>query len=117
MTRRFQPEMRAAILVALEAGYQRTDEIAAVTGFSTKGVSTRLCYMRGLGLVNAVRAPSAHGGTACIWRLGPGDLDESLSTSDERQVVISTTYPAMGLRDPLVAALFGAPAATSMVPT
>ncbi|AWL04250.1 hypothetical protein DIR46_07265 [Massilia oculi] len=115
MSRRFQPQMRAAILVALEAGYQRTDEISAVTGFSTKDVSTRLCYMRGLGLVNAVRAPSAHGGTACIWRLGPSDLDETYSQADERQVVISSKYPTLGLRDPLVAALFGAPAATLMV--
>lgn len=115
MSRRFQPQMRAAILVALEAGYQRTEEISAHTGLSTRDVCTRLCYMRGQGLVNSVRAPAAHGGTVNIWRLGPADLDEAFSKADERQVVISTTYPTLGLRDPLVAALFGAPAATSMV--
>lgn len=109
MTRRYQPEMRAAILVALEAGFQRTEEISAHTGMSTKEVCTRLCYMRGQGLVNSVRAPSTHGGTVNIWRLGPTDLDEAFSRSDERQVVISTKYPTLGLRDPLVAALFGAP--------
>ena len=116
MSRRFQPQMRAAILDAIEAGHQRTEEISAHTGFSTKDVCTRLCYMRGLGLVNGVRAPSARGGTTNIWRLGPADLDETYSKADERQVVISTTYPTLGLRDPLVAALFGAPAHTSMVP-
>ena len=115
MTRRYQPHMRLAILGALEAGHQRTEEISAHTGLSTRDVCTRLCYMRGQGLVNSVRAPAAHGGTVNIWRLGPADLDETYSQSDERQVVISTKYPTLGLRDPLVAALFGAPTATSMV--
>lgn len=115
MSRRYQPQMRAAILASIKAGHQRTEEISADTGFSTTDVCTRLCYMRGLGLVNSVRAPAARGGVINIWRLGPADLDEAFSKADERQVVIKTKYPTLGRRDPLVAALFGAPAHSSMV--
>lgn len=117
MARPQQPELRIAILAAIEAGHQRTEEISAHTGITTKGVCTRLCYMRELGLVNSVPAPATRGGSINIWRLGPGpDLDQEFSQADERQVVISKTYPTLGLRDPLVAALFGAPAQRSMVP-
>lgn len=112
----YQPEMRTAILGAIAAGHQRTEEIAAATGITTKGVSTRLCYMRELGLVNSVATRSARNSSVNIWRLGPSEIDETLSNADERQVVISTTYPTLGQRDPLVAALFGAPAHTPMVP-
>lgn len=114
MATRHQPEMRIAILAAIEAGHQRTDEISAATGITTKGVCTRLCYMRELGLVNSVATKSARNSSINIWRLGPApDLGidaEVHSNADERQVVIKTTYPADGKRDPLVAALFGAPA-------
>ena len=71
--------------------------------------------MRGLGLVNNVSAPRVRGGVINIWRLGPADIDEEFSAADERRIVISTKYPTLGLRDPLVAALFGAPACASMV--
>lgn len=113
MKGQYKPEQRAAILAAIEAGHQRTEEISAATGISTKGVSSRLCYMRELGLVNSVATKSARNSSINIWRLGPapelGVDAEVHSKADERQVVIKTTYPADGKRDPLVTALFGAP--------
>jgi len=121
MSSRHQPQMRAAILAAIEAGHQRTEEISAHTGITTKGVCTRLCYMRDLGLVNSVRTTDkGRNGNTNIWRLGPATefFDEQAESgkAEKRVVVISKTYPTLGLRDPLVAALFGAPAHTSMVP-
>jgi len=116
MAAHHQPELRIAILAAIEAGDQRTEEISAATGIPTKGVSSRLCYMRELGLVNSVATKSARNSSINIWRLGPapelGVDAEVHSKADERLVVIKTTYPADGKRDPLVAALFGAPAST-----
>jgi cytochrome c553 len=60
------------------------------------------------------------GGFVNNWQMGPGpenqasygakDLPRRRAT-DERRVILSSAYPAIDRRDPLVAALFGAPVA------
>jgi len=115
-----QLDLRQAILNCIAAGLQRTDEISVRLNVNTKTISQRLNYMQGLGLINGVRAiDEKRGGSINIWRLGPaldkyGQAESAPSTRTcitRRKVILSTTYPLVDRRDPLVAALFGAPVA------
>jgi hypothetical protein len=114
-------ELRNAILDCIEAGMHRTAEIAAHLNLKSDQVSTRLDYLRQLGVIHASRIDEVkRGGFVNNWQLGPGpenqasynakDLPRRRAT-DERRVILSSAYPTIDRRDPLVTALFGAPVA------
>jgi hypothetical protein len=111
-------ELRNAILDCIEAGMHRTAEIAAHLNLKSDQVSTRLDYLRQLGVIHATRIDDdKRGGFVNNWQMGPGpenqasygakDLPRRRAT-DERRVILSSAYPAIDRRDPLVTALFGA---------
>jgi len=113
-------ELRNAILDCIGAGLHRTAEIAKHLNVKSDQVSTRLDYLRTLGLIHAGRVDdSKRGGFVNHWELGEGpgdqasyapkDLPRRRAATDDRRVILSTTYPPVDRRDPLVAALFGAP--------
>jgi len=113
-------ELRNAILDCIEAGMHRTAEIAVHLNLKSDQVSTRLDYLRQLGVIHATRIDDGkRGGFVNNWQLGPGpetqasynakDLPRRRAT-DERRVILSSAYPIIDRRDPLVTALFGAPA-------
>jgi len=119
-------ELRSAILDCIEAGMHRTAEIAAHLNLKSDQVSTRLDYLRQLGVIHATRIDNnKRGGFVNDWQMGPGpenqasygakDLPRRRAT-DERRVILSSAYPAIDRRDPLVAALFGAPVAERRAP-
>jgi hypothetical protein len=112
-------ELRNAILDCIEAGMHRTAEIAAHLNLKSDQVSTRLDYLRQLGVIHATRIDDdKRGGFVNNWQMGPGpenqasygakDLPRRRAT-DERRVILSSAYPAIDRRDPLVTALFGSP--------
>lgn len=111
-------ELRNAILDCIEAGMHRTAEIAAHLNLKSDQVSTRLDYLRQLGVIHATRIDDGkRGGFVNNWQMGQGpenqasygakDLPRRRAT-DERRVILSSAYPAIDRRDPLVTALFGA---------
>jgi len=111
-------ELRNAILDCIDAGLHRTAEIAQHLNLKSDQVSTRLDYLRQLGLIHATRIDDGkRGGFVNNWQIGPGpenqasygakDLPRRRAT-DERRVILSSAYPAIDRRDPLVTALFGA---------
>jgi hypothetical protein len=114
-------ELRNAILDCIGAGLHRTAEIAKHLNVKSDQVSTRLDYLRTLGLIHAGRVDdSKRGGFVNNWQLGPGPGDQASydakdlprrRATDERRVILSSAYPAIDRRDPLVTALFGAPVA------
>ena len=115
-------ELRNAILDCIGAGLHRTTEIAQHLNVKSDQVSTRLDYLRTLGLIHAGRVDDARrGGFVNHWKLGPGPADQSSydpkdlprrrAATDDRRVILSSVYPAIERRDPLVTALFGAPVA------
>lgn len=119
--KRGNAELRNAILDCIGAGMHRTAEIAAHLHMASSHISTRLDYLRTQGLIHAARIDDVkRGGFVNEWQLGPGpgnqasydpkDLPRRRAT-DDRRVILSTTYPLVDRRDPLVAALFGAPMA------
>lgn len=112
-------ELRNAILDCIGAGLHRTAEIAQHLNLKSDQISTRLDYLRQLGVIHASRIDDAkRGGFVNNWQLGPGpenqasynakDLPRRRAT-DERRVILSSAYPAIDRRDPLVTALFGSP--------
>jgi len=112
-------ELRNAILDCIGAGLHRTAEIAQHLNLKSDQVSTRLDYLRTLGLIHAGRVDdSKRGGFVNNWQLGPGPGDQASydakdlprrRATDERRVILSSAYPAIDRRDPLVTALFGSP--------
>jgi len=114
-------ELRNAILDCIGAGLHRTAEIAQHLKVKSDQVSTRLDYLRTLGLIHASRIDDGkRGGFVNNWQLGPGPGDQASygakdlprrRATDERRVILSSAYPAIDRRDPLVTALFGAPVA------
>ncbi len=111
-------DLRPAILACIAAGLQRTDEISAHLNETSQRIATRLAYFRSLGLIHSVRAPDEKkGGSINIWRLGPplgeygqpGRAPQGRNCITRVKVILSTTYPLVDRRDPLVAALFGEP--------
>jgi len=113
-------ELRAAILECISSGLTLTAQISEHLNVTSDKISTRLDYLRTLGVIHGVPVPSPKGGFVNEWRMGPA-LDEYGQPRQVHQgggrakndglphVVVSTTYPLVDRRDPLVTALFGAP--------
>jgi hypothetical protein len=113
-------ELRAAILECISSGLTLTAQISEHLDVASDKISTRLDYLRQLGVIHGVRVSSPKGGFVNEWHMGPA-LDEYGQPRQVHQgggrakndglphVVVSTTYPLVDRRDPLVTALFGAP--------
>lgn len=120
-------ELRAAILQCIDDGFTLTAQISEHLNVASDRISTRLDYLRQLGVIHGVRIAATKGGFVNEWRMGPA-LDEYGQPGHVHQgggrskndglphVVFSTTYPKVDRRDPLVAALFGAPVAEHRAP-
>lgn len=128
LTKLEKAELRAAILECVRDGFTLTAQISTRLNVESEKISTRLDYLRQLGVVHGVRIPSPKGGTVNEWHLGPaldeygqpGRVHEGGSRSKKDglpHVVISTTYPTVGRRDSLVAAFHGAPKQSAPVCT
>jgi len=127
--------MRALILDCLRDGLERTSEICARLSVEYPAVSTRLNYLRKLGVVTSEPGPNnPTGGKVLLWKLvqmpEPAAPEAPAATCDgipifvprpspktrrhrrfDERVVINAKASPVGIeRDPLVAALFGAPA-------
>jgi len=112
--------LRAAILECISSGLTLTAQISEHLNVTSDKISTRLDYLRTLGVIHGVPVPSPKGGFVNEWRMGPA-LDEYGQPRQVHQgggrakndglphVVLSTTYPAINRRDPLHTALFGPP--------
>lgn len=113
-------ELRAAILQCIRDGFTFTAQISEHLNVTSDKISTRLDYLRTLGVIHGVRVSSPKGGFVNEWRMGPA-RDEYGQPRQVHQaggrakndglphVVLSTTYPAINRRDPLHTALFGPP--------
>lgn len=114
-------KLRVLILKCVEDGLHSSEAISNRLSVNIKVISVRLNYLASRGLVHGERIPRAGGGSMREWHLGPG-VDKFGQPNyvyeprvrgpngDARRVIVSKTYPAVHQRDPLVAALFGAPA-------
>ena len=128
-------ELRRLIIDCLRDGLERTAQISARINVPYPAVSTRLNYLRNLGLVTSEPGPNnPTGGKVLVWKLvrmpEPVAPDAPAATCDgiplflprpspktrrrrrfdERVVISAKASPVGAERDPLVAALFGAPA-------
>lgn len=114
--------MRAKIIECINAGLLFTVEMSAEIGIRSSTISACLNYMRQIGQVHSTKViDRKRGGIVNRWAVGP-TLDKygqpvqlhvrkiKQTRSDVPVVVMSKSYPPIGKRDPLVAALFGAPA-------
>lgn len=113
-------ELRAAILDCISSGLTLTAQISKRLNVESEKISTRLDYLRTLGVIHGKRIPSTKGGFVNEWHIGPaldeygqpGHVHEGGSRAQKDglpHIVVSTTYPLVDRRDPLVTALFGAP--------
>jgi len=115
------PKLRVLILKCIAQGLHTSEAISGRLSVKTKLVSSRLNYLASLGIVHGERVARAGGGSMRVWNLGPG-VDKFGQTGYvheprvrgkngfDRRVIVSKSYPAIDQRDPLVAALLGAPA-------
>lgn len=114
-------KLRVLILKCIKDGLHTSEAISRRLSVKTKLVSARLNYLGSLGIVHGDRIARAGGGSMRVWHLGPG-VDKfgqpgyvheprvRGKNGFNRRVIVSKSYPAVDQRDPLVAALFGAPA-------
>lgn len=114
--------MRELLLECLKSGLEFSTDISKRINLPVEMISCRLHHMRAKGLVTSTPcADNVRGGRLNRWRLSAKPTADEIANddyprprrkeNDVRIVVQRTTYPAIGMRDPLVAALFGAPAA------
>ena len=113
--------MRDMLLECLRSGLEFSTDISKRINLPVDMISCRLHHMRAKGLVTSTPCPdNVRGGKLNRWRLSAKPTADEIAIddyprprrkeTDVRVVIQRTTYPAIGMRDPLVAALFGAPA-------
>lgn len=120
--------LRILIIDCLRDGLERTAQISARINVPFPAVSSGLVYLRDTGVVTSEPDPACtRGAPPHLWHLvpapGPGDIDAAdralqerrisrgQRRNDDRVIIRGAAYAPIGTRDPLVAALFGAPAA------
>lgn len=104
----------AALLELLKDGPRTTDELCSHFGYSASAIRYRLHGLEDDGKIHHQKVVYTNGGGSYyVWYAGKRGSSDTprpapLAGKPERA-------PIVIFRDPLVAALFGAPAATSMV--
>lgn len=106
-------EVRARILACIQAGIELASEISEKSGVGTHTVTNNLIVLEREGVIHRERVKVA-GPTGFYNRWKLGNAPESAANSrawrgDEPRRILSKEYPVNHARDPLVAALFGAP--------
>ncbi len=111
-------ELPSKLLELLREGPTTADTLARLTGYSGNSIRERLAILMADGYVTRKLEPRPTSGAHYMWNItAAGDKFRSLpdlqrikSSPREGQVhqVITTSYPIIGRRDPLVSALFGA---------
>lgn len=103
-----------ALLELLEQGPRTTDELCSHFGYSASATRYRLHSLEDAGRIHHQKHVYTNGGGSYYtWHIG-----KRTSTTSARPKPLACKPrlpPAVICRDPLVAALFGAPVATSMV--
>lgn len=104
----------SAILELLKEGPRTTDELCGHFGYSASATRYRLHGLEDLGAIHHQKhVYSNGGGSYYTWH--HGKRTSTTTTRLEPLACKPKMPPAVICRDPLVAALFGAPAHTSMV--
>lgn len=107
-------ELKEKILQCMVDGLDTTPAIAAKLRWKRSGISTCLEGLEKAGKVHHIRiGNTGKGGYVNRWFLGQrpeGAVVKPEPRRGDRAVIrLTSTYPVVGIRDPLVAALFGAP--------
>lgn len=108
-------EIRTQIIDCVKAGFHLATEIAEEMGISIHTVTNNLIVLERDGEVHRDPVKLAIAGSFnSVWRLGKGADEVTLNSRrllkcDVPRVILSKEYPVNHVRDPLVAALFGAP--------
>ena len=114
--------LQAAILDLVKQGVSQAGPLSAKLGWANRTVVNRLMALQELGKVHRI-AINGTGGLHYHWQLGPRPEGESYEDAEWRVqsrlsgnpvVLRPKSYADINSRDPLVAALFGAPKARSM---
>lgn len=106
-------QLKPAILRHLESAPRRVDELANLVGYASNTVRQRLLDLESELRVHRVQVlePRRRAKT-WVWHAGAGQLDLVVSDGSTAGEVphrpVMRTYPVVGRRDDLVAALFGA---------
>lgn len=102
-----------AILACIRAGTNMTNDIAAALGCSRATVHNRLHELKHMQRAHAVRRGMGPY-RQMIWIEGAApEMEPDDDEADGPLRTVLTAYPAIDRRDPLVAALFGAPGAAN----
>lgn len=104
-------QVKPAILAHLESAPRKLHELAILVGYSEHTVREHLLDLESEQRAHRVRgAHAGAGGKIWLWHAGPApeieELEEIIPGETTRQHVVRT-YPIIGRRDNLVAALFG----------
>lgn len=108
-------ELKAALLDLLRDGTCTSDHLARFSGYSGNAVRERLSDLRVEGYVTRTSEPRSTGGKHYLWSINSaaGQLPAAMPAEREptgfgkpRQTITSA-YPKLDRRDPLVSALFG----------
>lgn len=114
-TRRYdKADLLDAILACIRVGTNRTNPIADTLGVSRSTVHVYLHELKADRRVYSVRR-TLREGVKMVWVEGrdPKSITEDDDYDDNPIRPVSTRYADIGRRDPLVAALFGAPKASN----
>lgn len=115
-TRRATDPLEAAIETLLGAGPHLADQLAHGTGYSLAATRLRLERLLERGHVHREKVNLGQPRWQYLWHAGPAPAvapartEESAGDDDDAFAPVQTTvhsYPRVGRRDPLVAALFG----------
>jgi hypothetical protein len=117
--------VRQVILRWLAAGVRLSAEIAKKSGIRPNVIGNNLVFMERDGLVARDLIPISARKVKSLWKVAPPGTPAKPKTRatgrpvvcGERRVIVRKEFPAVGKRDPLVAALFGAPKQSAPVCT
>ena len=115
-TRHATDPLEAAIVTLLGAGPRQADQLAHDAGYSLAATRLRLERLLERGCVHRAKVNLGQPRWQYLWHAGPAPEAVSpqaadADTGDDLLAPVQTTvrsYPRVGRRDPLVAALFGA---------
>jgi DNA-binding CsgD family transcriptional regulator len=112
-------QIRPEIIRQLGAGPRTLQQLARLLGYSESTVRRHLLDLEEEQRVHRRAGPvTQYRGKLCIWHIGarPLDIDlpreEFIGAGEMPRQETTCNYPAVGRRDPLVAALFGTACAT-----
>jgi hypothetical protein len=124
MRDKYVANIRSKILACMKRGTSLVKEMAAHTGLSASLITSHLMSLEQAGQVHREHGKKTGLGYYCIaWKIGPstGPLPPRKKdhgrSCDKPNIVVLKDYPTVGKRDPLVAALFGAPKQSAPVCT